>query len=522
MIIQCTECQTRFKLADDKMKPAGVRVRCTNCNVVFTALPPEPEATPAPASAPTSKQAPVAAAKPASGFSDTADFSDLNFDGEQPETDQSPAEDVTRDQEFDFGEFNMEDLDDTVENPSESTVASSTEQTADELESSLNIPDFSLEGENPLVNSQVKEIEPGELPPLEDFNLDDEFTGFDDAETAVPAEPSPSFDPGDDVQIGGDLGVTFENESPDEALPELDRSALGTQEFSFDDSPDEPLVDTESSEPAGPVEFSFDSDEDPFAIPEDKPAVQPAPHTTDEFVFEEAVSDEIEAPPAKTLPPQEPRQTPTPPRTVVTRDKLPSPPPQRRSRKPNTKRRKQSGGYRSVILFLLFLAVAGAGYAYFGWQQGTYKPEILIERAKFLIEGNTAEEMSGQIDISDLRSQFVANQSAGNLFVVHGKAINNFTGARSTISVRGIIYDAAGKVILQQTAFCGNPLDEAALRTLPYAKIEETMNNQFGDALSNLNIDPGQAIPFTIVFRNIPAQVAEFNIELADSRPGTK
>ena len=130
--------------------------------------------------------------------------------------------------------------------------------------------------------------------------------------------------------------------------------------------------------------------------------------------------------------------------------------------------------------------------------------------------------MTGQIDISDLRSQFVANQSAGNLFVVHGKAINNFNGARSTISVRGIIYDASGKVILQQTAFCGNPLDEAALRTLPYAKIEETMNNQFGDSLSNLNIDPGQSIPFTIVFRNIPDQVAEFNIELADSRPGTK
>jgi len=60
------------------------------------------------------------------------------------------------------------------------------------------------------------------------------------------------------------------------------------------------------------------------------------------------------------------------------------------------------------------------------------------------------------------------------------------------------------------------------LRKLPYAKIEEAMNNQFGEALSNLNIDPGQSIPFTIVLRKIPDQVAEFNVELADSRPGTK
>ncbi|HKI51297.1 MAG TPA: DUF3426 domain-containing protein [Geothermobacteraceae bacterium] len=521
MIIQCTDCQTRFKLADDKMKPAGVRVRCTNCNVVFTALPPEPEYTLAPAPAPAHKPSLGAEANPASGFSDTADFSDLNFDEEQPAKDQSPDKDLTGDQEFDFGEFNMEDLDDTAEGPSESAAASPIDQTAFELESSLDIPDFSREGEIPAVNNQINDIESDELPPLEDFNLDDEFTGFDDSEPALPVEPSPSFDPDDDLQIGGDLGATFEDESPDEVLPELDRSALGTHEFSFDDSPDEPLVDTESSEPAGPVEFSFDSDEDPFAIPEEKPAVQSAPDNTDEFVFEVAAADEIEAPPAKPLQPQEPRQAQAPPSTEVSRDKQP-PPLQRRSKKLPTKRRKQRGGYRSVMFFLLFLVVAGAGYAYFGWQQGTYKPEILIERAKFLIKGSTTEEMAGQIDFSELRSQFVVNQSAGNLFVVHGKAINNFTGARSTISVRGIIYDAAGKVILQQTAFCGNPLDEAALRILPYAKIEETMNNQFGEALSNLNIDPGQAIPFTIVFRNIPAQVAEFNIELADSRPGAK
>ena len=29
MVIQCTQCQTRFKLADEKIKPQGTKVRCS-------------------------------------------------------------------------------------------------------------------------------------------------------------------------------------------------------------------------------------------------------------------------------------------------------------------------------------------------------------------------------------------------------------------------------------------------------------------------------------------------------------
>ncbi|MDF1563699.1 MAG: zinc-ribbon domain-containing protein, partial [Deltaproteobacteria bacterium] len=35
MIIQCDKCKARFKLADDKISPKGVRVRCTKCEHTF-------------------------------------------------------------------------------------------------------------------------------------------------------------------------------------------------------------------------------------------------------------------------------------------------------------------------------------------------------------------------------------------------------------------------------------------------------------------------------------------------------
>ena len=76
--------------------------------------------------------------------------------------------------------------------------------------------------------------------------------------------------------------------------------------------------------------------------------------------------------------------------------------------------------------------------------------------------------------------------------------------------------------MLQQTVFCGNPMDEETLRSLPFARIEERMNNQFGDNLSNLNVAPDGSIPFTVVFRNLPEKMAEFTIEVVDSRPAAK
>lgn len=49
MIVQCEQCDKKFKLNPDLIKDSGVRVRCSNCLHVFKVEPPKPvEATPAP------------------------------------------------------------------------------------------------------------------------------------------------------------------------------------------------------------------------------------------------------------------------------------------------------------------------------------------------------------------------------------------------------------------------------------------------------------------------------------------
>jgi predicted Zn finger-like uncharacterized protein len=53
LIVQCEHCQTKYRIADDKVKGKGVKVRCAKCENVFTVAPSESDtqaATPAPPS----------------------------------------------------------------------------------------------------------------------------------------------------------------------------------------------------------------------------------------------------------------------------------------------------------------------------------------------------------------------------------------------------------------------------------------------------------------------------------------
>ncbi len=61
MIAACPQCQTRFRLAREKIGPQGARIRCSQCQTVFRVQAPDgPEA----AASPELRPAPVAAAAP--------------------------------------------------------------------------------------------------------------------------------------------------------------------------------------------------------------------------------------------------------------------------------------------------------------------------------------------------------------------------------------------------------------------------------------------------------------------------
>lgn len=557
MVITCDQCQARFRLADDKLKPEGTKVRCSKCRHVFTVHPPEnsvpveeaagpgefdrecdagesPAAPPQEAPAPDAGEpaaafdfgAPAAAAPP-SGDEETFSFS---VGGAEPgASEASPAPDAALDQDaagmldFDttfaevdepqpvatgeFGEFSFAGEAGAGEDAGAFDFAAEALAAASD--------EFSFAAE-PATTAEPEEfsfaVEPATAaePATEGFSFDaepaedglSEFS-FETAAGETPAVaatvPAETFEFGD--------GGSFETSAPGQEPAFGDADALSWDQPDKPAGPsfdfDEPSFATEAPEKAaadqggglsfGEIDFSDDNEEAPPAFGDEpsfaRPAVEPAG-----------------APEVPPVPP--PAPVPRPAAGRPPEDELPLPAPTAR---------KNPLSRVLLALLLLLLILCGAG-AYFYLLGGG---DQVVERLVLKLKGEEpAAPTEQRIGLAISGSSYVANREAGQLLVIQGTATNNFAGARSAITVKGVLLDGGGNVLQQQTVFCGNYLSEDKLAGMPYAQIEEAMNNQFGDSLSNMNLKSGGTIRFTIVFRNPPRELANINVEVVDSKPG--
>lgn len=564
MIVQCQACQTRFRLADEKIKSGGTKVRCSKCKEIFTVTPAEPEPveetvdfgsfnmqavpeeTPDETAAPSDipeqgdsespeesfeqeeEPAPATEAENISEPADQAQGDEIDFSGLEEEMGDADAGDELA-EEFSFADTSQPVEDDTT--AADAVVKAAEETSADQPEEQAT--DFAEASE--------ETVEPG--GPVE-FDFGDD-SGISD-EGASPAQASEiakssgveefSFESTDDG-TEDTSGFTFE-EGDDSAQQSTEQetadSALDDQDddnaFSFDDgfergsdsasewdddAPagdsfdfDEPQFDndTAGSESAqkdstegdlqfGEIDFSSDdNDSDAPSLLTDDPLAGAIMETQDE---PESFTRREQAPPLSYDDDNE--------------EPLPVPPPP-----------KKSSLSRIVLLLVLLLVVLGGAAGFLFMQQGSLNLNAVAEYLPFLkdyIEETQEFAPGDRIGINISGSSYV-NGQAGQMLVIQGSAVNNHTSSRSSITIKGTLVDAKGKTLLQQTVFCGNALNNAELAKMSFSAIEEAMNNEFGDSLSNMNIASGGSIPFTIVFRNLPADIATINVEVVDAKPG--
>ena len=461
MVIQCEKCDTRFRLPDERMKPEGVKVRCSHCKEVFTVYPPAGEpaaASPAPAPAPEPTPEPDAG----DGASDELDF-DSAFaeeagtgaaagdDFELPEGDEGAGA------EDDFG-FDFDDNDDQDSGQAPNDFA------------------FDEGAEAPAAEGGPSEFS------FDDSTWEDEAPEAG-ADPAVSDEP-PAADAGADAEVGG-----------------------GTNdEFSFDE---EEWSDTPSAgeDSAGSADSFGDFDSD-FGIEDnsapDLPAAGPGGGGGD-FKFTElsaAATGSSEATISEGF--ADDGSFGMGDEDLVS--SVPEPP---------EKRQKKSSSAVLPLLLVLLLVLAGAA-GFFLWQQGQlgFVDELISK-----IKGATAIPETSRIEVKGLDHDFVENRQAGSLFVIRGQATNRFSEKRSSLQVKGILYDGNGRELATQMVYCGNPLSSDELASLPFDQIAEAMGNQFGEALSNFEVNPGKSLPFVIVFRNVPENLVEYGVDVVGSQP---
>ncbi len=492
MVIQCPDCQTRFKLADEKIKPEGIKVRCSRCRHIFSVLPPAEAPEPAPE---------VPADEPAPR-EEEVDFGAFNMESVPAAGDSSPA--ATDDNSetaaaVAFPDFSSQEETESAGNfsfpePTPDAAREVSSELPDSTTRSIPFGEGETETEEETIAPSAFAFEETEYSPPEDAGTEDEFAF---GELPAGEEEADAFS----FQASGPDDFTVDEEATSGTTDEF---SLGGDDFAFEESesawsapaPGDGPADDFDFTPAEPTDDSEEFDFSNISFGEDTPESLPPA----EVSFADPEIRPPEAAPA--VPAREERRGSEP---LVE----PLPMPARRRRKSPI-----SGVFVFVVLLLLALSAAAA---YFFWQGGIPDLTSLVAR----ITGDAPPPAAaGEIRLSDLNGSFVTNDETGQLFVIQGRATNAFPEARSAIAVKGVLYNKSGKALLQQTVFSGNPLNEDALHSLPFAKIEERMNNQFGDSLSNLNVGPGKAIPFTIVFKNLPSDLAEFTVEVTDSKPG--
>lgn len=182
---------------------------------------------------------------------------------------------------------------------------------------------------------------------------------------------------------------------------------------------------------------------------------------------------------------------------------------------------KKGGPLASIIRILLTLIlIIMIAVGIFIYQNGTEQLEQTIKQ--IIGQQTSAPVQTGQVNIDNWEGKFVLNKKAGELFLIRGEAINNFTEARAAIQVKGVVFDQNGKPLRQKTVFCGNAISDKDLLSLSFPELEKMMGNQFGKALSNMKINSKQRIPFDIVFNELPKNLSEFSVIVTSSQPATK
>ncbi len=131
----------------------------------------------------------------------------------------------------------------------------------------------------------------------------------------------------------------------------------------------------------------------------------------------------------------------------------------------------------------------------------------------------TAENADKVKDIAlrNVRQYYIPNEKAGNIFVVEGKAVNNFASPKERIKVEITLFDEKGHVLVAKQLLCGNTLSQFQLQVQSEEEIGASLGSEVGILTSNTYLKTGMDTPFMAVFFKPPDAVKEFGVKVIDA-----
>lgn len=514
MIIQCEQCQAKFKLDDSKVTDKGVKVRCAKCKHVFTVtkeLPPteQQDFAPPPDQTDFSRQEEDFSPEP-TPQEPPGPFSFASESSEEPvfsAPDSQQTESEGQSEQFSFDpEPPEEDADSTVRIETGAIESNVTDST---FTSSVN-NEFSLSSLEDESGFAVERDEVSSSDGDVDFDSFD-FGGGEDADKTMVAPP-PSADFGDKTMIQQftapvaaikeePQGLDFSDDDMFGAVitpPVEEPSESISFDFGTDSFADSMDMGTAESGQKGTSLSLESAAEAPFSLGEidfgdelTSVAVQQvnpdelkpsqeilfAPLAEAQEKIEPTADDDLKR--AFSVEAAQTLQDDLPPLSIASR-------------------RKQSPIATALIAVVSLLVVGVLGYIGF---------------TAFSDDKGTVAKEAGKISVRAVKAAYVKNASVGEMLVISGEAVNEYQAPRAALQVKGVIFDAKGQILASKSAFGGNMLTDEQLTSMPLDKIEAAMANQFGDSLSNLEVAPGKVVPFMIVIATPPKEGKDFGVE---------
>lgn len=530
MIVQCPECQTKYNLPDSKLSDSGTKVRCSRCTHTFTAYPggakPTPE--PAPAPQPEAKAAPAPAASKSQPPREDAGLDDAFGAPSAPSAKGASAAKGASGAGFDEDDFlaSLGDLSDLGKDPfggkqkESDEISFSDDFLKEEAPAKANRKKPAAGDDEDLFGGLGAETDldalMGDKPaprkkPSDDLGLDDLDLGgafAPDTGRERNKAPQPASDAQDDLGLGGDLdwGGSAEKTGGD-ALDKQGTSGAAAQDEVGDEDFEAALRD-----------LSMD-------LGDERPATAEASAGRTQFMDQSEDMDDLWPKGGETDFSAEAGAASGSPDLGLSLDEVGPTSLDDFERQPKKQKKKSGAGKLLLFLLLFVVLLAGAGVAaihYLGlWSSLPPWVQDLARTAGLPQSGGMAkpaEEQVRLLSLENIRQYTVQNEKAGQVFVIEGKVVNNFPGAKEFIRVQASLYDQSGNVVVSKDLSAGNTVSLFQLQIMSPQEIDAALNSDVGILSNNSDVQNGESVPFMAVFFNAPESVAEFGVKVIEAK----
>ncbi len=511
MIIQCDNCKTKFKLNEDAIKGAGVKVRCTKCESVFVvtrpdAEPPSPPEAASPEPPPEAPPEPPQPEPPAEEEPPAEDETDWGLGPETTEEAEAPEQEPPSEESV-FEEPSAEEETDWGLGP----------ETTEEAEAPKEEPppedkiSEEISFDEPPVDEEAEAPEEEAEAPEEEAPLEEEIS-FDeppqDEEAEVPEEEAPPEDkiseeisfeePPAEDEAGAGLAEEAEaagEEGAEEPSEDIDWSLGEEDEDEGADFGEDVDWGLEEEEDAGSVEDYTARLEKELGLDSGDGDLKEAPsEVTEEAAPSEEPASEVETPPAEEPATEEAAQA----EEEVSEAEPPAEEAEKDfegaiSSEAPAESAKKGGKSKAIVAILLILIGIGVIY-YSGILNNLLSPP---------------KSAVATLEIRDLRGTFVQNEDIGKIYAVEGRIKNISETSQEVLGVKITIFDKAGKSLTSKTVSLARLVSSKELKTLSGEEIDRHYRD-----LSKGSIPPNGTTPLMAIFSKLPKGMDELVVEV--------